>query len=539
MAYEAMNNAGALKLAADRHPQRTRTCRSPRRSAPSRAISRAWCRVRAYTSVRHTVKRSPSCLPRSSSSGGAHEEYARGSSPAARCSTSSAFSMSGRRRPQHRSPLPVLRRARRQRRTVPGSRRDARAGLRAGRESRDKGHGVVKFGREDRGAGEVEGLGAAIYQGVRQSLIKEAKKDDKDRRHHRRHAVGHRARPVRQGIPQSLLRRRHRRAARRDLRRRTRDAKASSPSPPSTRPSCSAPMTRWCTTSHPALPVRFAMTAPGWSAPDGPTLPALRRGPYLGCLPGFVIMAAADETELVHMVRHQVRSTIRPSALRYPRGEGSGIAEARRRACRRDRPRAACARGHEGRTVLLRTGSPTASRRTRAREPRPCRPPSRTRVSPSRSTSTCCFRLARRHRCGSRSRKAPSAASAPTCCRRWPKHGARQTGSGRSWCCPTIFSDQDSPAAMYATAGLDHSRHRRQDVRGAGAEPARRGDQARADVDGRVPLLARSLFSVRSFVLARLPQARSRSAACTDNLGLTSKTLRAPTGCAPRTGVNS
>ena len=46
---------------------------------------------------------------------------------------------------------------------------------------------------------------------------------------------------------------------------------------------------------------------------------------YLGCLPDFVIMAAADEAELVHMVATQAAIDDRPSALRYPRGEGTGV----------------------------------------------------------------------------------------------------------------------------------------------------------------------------------------------------------------------
>jgi 1-deoxy-D-xylulose-5-phosphate synthase len=46
---------------------------------------------------------------------------------------------------------------------------------------------------------------------------------------------------------------------------------------------------------------------------------------YLGCLPDFVIMAASDEAELSHMVATQVTIDDRPSALRYPRGEGTGV----------------------------------------------------------------------------------------------------------------------------------------------------------------------------------------------------------------------
>ena len=46
---------------------------------------------------------------------------------------------------------------------------------------------------------------------------------------------------------------------------------------------------------------------------------------YLGCLPGFVLMAAADEAELKHMVATAAAIDDRPSALRYPRGDGVGV----------------------------------------------------------------------------------------------------------------------------------------------------------------------------------------------------------------------
>ena len=73
------------------------------------------------------------------------------------------------------------------------------------------------------------------------------------------------------------------------------------------------------------LPVRFSMDRAGLVGADGPTHAGSFDVAYLGCLPGFVIMAAADEAELVHMVATQVAIDDRPSALRYPRGEGVGI----------------------------------------------------------------------------------------------------------------------------------------------------------------------------------------------------------------------
>jgi 1-deoxy-D-xylulose-5-phosphate synthase len=74
------------------------------------------------------------------------------------------------------------------------------------------------------------------------------------------------------------------------------------------------------------LPVRFAIDRAGLVGADGPTHAGSFDVAYLGCLPGFVIMAAADEAELVHMVATAVAIEDQPSALRYPRGDGVGVA---------------------------------------------------------------------------------------------------------------------------------------------------------------------------------------------------------------------
>ena len=73
------------------------------------------------------------------------------------------------------------------------------------------------------------------------------------------------------------------------------------------------------------LQVRFAMDRAGLVGADGATHAGSFDLAYLGCLPGFVIMAAADEAELVHMVATAAAIDDRPSALRYPRGEGIGV----------------------------------------------------------------------------------------------------------------------------------------------------------------------------------------------------------------------
>ena len=74
------------------------------------------------------------------------------------------------------------------------------------------------------------------------------------------------------------------------------------------------------------LPVRFAMDRCGLVGADGATHAGSFDIAYLTPLPGFVIMAPSDEAELVNMVATAVAIDDRPSALRYPRGEGTGIA---------------------------------------------------------------------------------------------------------------------------------------------------------------------------------------------------------------------
>ncbi|MGH6930686.1 MAG: transketolase C-terminal domain-containing protein, partial [Dongiaceae bacterium] len=74
-----------------------------------------------------------------------------------------------------------------------------------------------------------------------------------------------------------------------------------------------------------SLPVRFALDRAGLVGADGATHAGSFDVAYLGCLPGFVVMAAADELELMHMVATAASIDDRPSAFRYPRGEGIGI----------------------------------------------------------------------------------------------------------------------------------------------------------------------------------------------------------------------
>ncbi|MBS4048985.1 MAG: 1-deoxy-D-xylulose-5-phosphate synthase [Alphaproteobacteria bacterium] len=73
------------------------------------------------------------------------------------------------------------------------------------------------------------------------------------------------------------------------------------------------------------LPVRFAIDRAGLVGADGATHAGSFDIAYLSCLPELVVMAAADEAELMHMVATSAAIDDRPSAFRYPRGEGTGL----------------------------------------------------------------------------------------------------------------------------------------------------------------------------------------------------------------------
>lgn len=74
------------------------------------------------------------------------------------------------------------------------------------------------------------------------------------------------------------------------------------------------------------LPVRFAIDRAGLVGADGPTHAGMFDVAYLACLPEMVVMAAGDEVELMHMVATAAAYDAGPIAFRYPRGEGMGLA---------------------------------------------------------------------------------------------------------------------------------------------------------------------------------------------------------------------
>jgi 1-deoxy-D-xylulose-5-phosphate synthase len=204
------------------------------------------------------------------------------------------------------------------------------------------------------------------------------------------------------------------------------------------------------------LPVRFAMDRAGLVGADGPTHAGSFDIAYLGCLPGFVLMAAADEAELVHMVATQVAIDDRPSALRYPRGDGVGM----------DMPEFGVPL-EIGKGRILREGSSIAllSYGTRLQESfraadMLAAQGLSTTVADARFAkpldTDLVLRLAREHEVLITVEEGAIGGFGAYVMQTLAEHGALDHGlKVRCMVLPDMFIDQDSPAAMYAVAGLD------------------------------------------------------------------------------------
>ena len=204
------------------------------------------------------------------------------------------------------------------------------------------------------------------------------------------------------------------------------------------------------------LPVRFAMDRAGLVGADGPTHAGAFDVAYLGCLPNFVLMAPSDEAELVHMVATAVAIDDRPSALRYPRGEGRGIALPEE-----GKPL------EIGKGRIVREGTKVAilSYGTRLGE---CLKAADELAAQGLSTTVAdarfakpldidlILRLAREHEVLLTIEEGSIGGFGSFTLQALAEHGVLDRGlKVRSMVLPDLFIDQDSPNAMYAQAGLD------------------------------------------------------------------------------------
>jgi 1-deoxy-D-xylulose-5-phosphate synthase len=204
------------------------------------------------------------------------------------------------------------------------------------------------------------------------------------------------------------------------------------------------------------LPVRFAMDRAGLVGADGPTHAGSFDIAYLGCLPGFVLMAAGDEADLVHMVATQVALDDCPSALRYPRGEGVGVTMPEE-----GKPL------EIGKGRILKEGHKVAllSYGTRLAE---CLKASEELAALGLATTVAdarfakpldtdlVLRLAREHEVLVTIEEGSIGGFGSYVLQTLADHGALDRGLKiRSMVLPDAFIDQDSPNAMYAKAGLD------------------------------------------------------------------------------------
>jgi 1-deoxy-D-xylulose-5-phosphate synthase len=204
------------------------------------------------------------------------------------------------------------------------------------------------------------------------------------------------------------------------------------------------------------LPVRFALDRAGLVGADGPTHAGAFDVAYLGCLPGFILMAAADEAELVHMVATAVAIDDRPSALRYPRGDGVGV----------DMPEFGVPL-EIGKGRILREGSSVALFSFGARLSE-CLLAAETLAAHGLTTTVAdarfakpldvdlLLRLAREHEVLITIEEGAIGGFGAHVLQTLAEHGVLDGGlKVRCLTLPDLFIDQDSPAAMYARAGLD------------------------------------------------------------------------------------
>ena len=205
-----------------------------------------------------------------------------------------------------------------------------------------------------------------------------------------------------------------------------------------------------------SLPVRFAIDRAGLVGADGPTHAGSFDVGYLGQLPGFVLMGAADEAELARMIATAVAIDDRPSGFRYPRGEGIGI-EIPEFAEPLEIGRGRIVR--EGTSVAILSFGTRLQESLKAADMLAARGFSAT-VADARFAKPLdvdlILRLAREHEALITVEEGAVGGFGAFVLQALATHGALDRGlKVRTLTLPDYFQDQDKPEAKYAHAGLD------------------------------------------------------------------------------------
>jgi 1-deoxy-D-xylulose-5-phosphate synthase len=204
------------------------------------------------------------------------------------------------------------------------------------------------------------------------------------------------------------------------------------------------------------LPVRFAMDRAGLVGADGPTHAGSFDIGFMGALPGMILMGPADEAELAHAIATAVEIDDRPSAFRYPRGEGTGVTI----------PELAApyeiGKGRivrEGTAVAILSFGTRLGEALKAADMLAARGLSAT-VADARFAKPLdvelILRLARHHEALITVEEGAVGGFGSFVLQTLAEHGALDRGlKVRSLVLPDVFQDQDKPEVMYAQAGLD------------------------------------------------------------------------------------
>ncbi len=205
-----------------------------------------------------------------------------------------------------------------------------------------------------------------------------------------------------------------------------------------------------------SLPVRFALDRAGLVGADGPTHAGSFDIGYLGALPGMVLMAASDEAELAAMIATSLEIDDRPSAFRYPRGDGVGV-EIPELAAPLEIGKGRIVR--EGTTVAILSLGTRLQESLKAAEALAARGVSAT-VADARFAKPLdedmILRLAREHEALITVEEGAMGGFGGFVLQMLAEKGALDAGlKVRTLHLPDVFQDQDKPETMYAQAGLN------------------------------------------------------------------------------------